>query len=158
VGLSYLQVGLMPPLTSAVTKVTEKCLDVTSRCHNADNLFSEIEPKLRHNFPAYLSLLRLTQNPTILLQPWLPPLPPQRPSKANLAMQSYPAIAICPYVDIMLGDFHYSVRYSNGAPPLLLAVSLLNANGHQHCDRGKLRERGRKWWRRHHPEVAHNRL
>ena len=58
VGLSYLQPGLMPPLTSAVTKVTEKCQDMTPRCHKSVNLFSEIEHKLRHNIPAYLSLLR----------------------------------------------------------------------------------------------------
>jgi hypothetical protein len=39
VRLSYLQVGLMPPLTSAVTKVTGKCLDTTPRCHKSDTLF-----------------------------------------------------------------------------------------------------------------------
>jgi hypothetical protein len=39
VGLSYLQAGLMSPLTSAVAIVTGNCQDLTSRCHNSDTLF-----------------------------------------------------------------------------------------------------------------------
>ncbi len=56
--LSYLLVGLMLPLTSSVTIVTENCQNLTPRCHKCDTLFSEIEHKLRQNIPAYLSLLR----------------------------------------------------------------------------------------------------
>jgi hypothetical protein len=39
VGLSYLQVGLMSPLTSAVTIVTGNCKDLTPRRHKSDTLF-----------------------------------------------------------------------------------------------------------------------
>jgi hypothetical protein len=39
VGLSYLQAGLISPLTSAVTIVTGNCQDLTPRCHESDTLF-----------------------------------------------------------------------------------------------------------------------
>ncbi len=69
VGLSYLQAGHLPPfLISAVTKVTEKCQDMTPRCHESDNLFSEIERMLRHSIPAYLSSLS-TFDQAIYLSP-----------------------------------------------------------------------------------------
>ncbi len=43
----------------------------------------------------------------------------------------------------MVGNFHYSVQYSNDAPPTVLAVSQWNANGHQQHNWGQFREKER---------------